>query len=136
MIKLFVGEGPYQTPVKSPRFADLALVFKKKPFRAAAFGYFGHMWELYAFWAFVPVILASQRGMSQGQDATISTDAFLVIGLGALACFIGGFLSERFGTKKMAMLFLFLSILRHFNAGKEDLAHSLCFLVQRFKSAR
>ena len=109
IIKLFVGEGPFQKKVQSPNFGDIALVFKKKPFRAAAFGYFGHMWELYAFWAFVPIMIKTQGQLSSYPETGISMRSFAVIGLGSIACAFGGFLSERFGTKKMATRFLLFS---------------------------
>ena len=53
-----VPDGPYlATGAKfDPR--ALVVIFQSRDFRASAFGYFGHMWELYAFWAFVPAALA------------------------------------------------------------------------------
>ncbi len=84
-------------------------VFKNANFRSAAFGYFGHMWELYTFWAFVPIILATYVKLHPETDLNISLLSFLIIGLGSFACVIGGYLSERFGTKKIAFVSLSLS---------------------------
>jgi hypothetical protein len=74
----------------------LAAVFRVPAFRASAFGYFGHMWELYAFWAFVPWILAA-RGV-----AGASLWSFAVIGIGALGCVGGGLASLRRGSAPVA----------------------------------
>jgi MFS family permease len=84
-------------------------VFKVQKFRAAAFGYFGHMWEVYAFWAFVPIILATYVNLHPGTELNIPIWSFLIIGLGGPACVIGGYISQSFGTKKTAALALFLS---------------------------
>ncbi|WP_338765078.1 MFS transporter [Bernardetia sp. ABR2-2B] len=86
-------------------------VFKSANFRSAAFGYFGHMWELYTFWAFVPIILTTYSKLHPEINLNISLFSFLIIGLGSFACVIGGYLSERFGTKKIAVLSLSLSAL-------------------------
>ena len=55
----FVPDGPH-LPAASPfNPGALRAAFQVPGFRASAFGYFGHMWELYAFWAFLPVWLAA-----------------------------------------------------------------------------
>jgi len=51
---ILVKDGPYRRASMAFDIGTIPRVFKDQSFRAAAFGYFGHMWELYAFWAFVP----------------------------------------------------------------------------------
>ncbi|MEQ6168448.1 MFS transporter [Ekhidna sp. MALMAid0563] len=108
LIKLFVGEGPFRSKLQVPKFRSIGLVFKNKEFRAASFGYFGHMWELYAFWAFVPIILA-QYSAYHLTAVNISLFSFFIIGLGGMACVFGGYLSEYWGSKKVATWALGLS---------------------------
>ncbi len=103
MVRL-VPDGPFL--VKGAKFdpAALATVFRSRAFRASAFGYFGHMWELYAFWAFVPLALASHAGA----DA-VSLWAFAVIAAGALGCAGGGLVSLRAGSARVAYAQLAIS---------------------------
>jgi len=51
---VFVPDGPHRQAGQTIQFKAISSIFQSKPFRTAAFGYFGHMWELYAFWTFVP----------------------------------------------------------------------------------
>lgn len=109
LIKVLVAEGPHRKKGMKPRFRAMGAVFRNREFRAAAFGYFGHMWELYAFWAFVPVVIRNNGHLRFYSDDVISLQSFLIIGGGTLACFLGGYISEKFGTQKTARTFLFLS---------------------------
>lgn len=94
---VFVPDGPHLA--NSAKFDPraLAVVFASRGFRASAFGYFGHMWELYAFWAFVPVALAAR---APGHDVPLW--AFIVIAAGALGCVGGGLVSLRTGSARVA----------------------------------
>ncbi|MEO7311271.1 MAG: MFS transporter [Chitinophagaceae bacterium] len=80
----------------------LRQVFKNRSLRSAAFGYFGHMWELYAFWAFVPFMLVHFRDISAIAIKDIALLSFIIIASGAFACVASGYLAQRFGAKKVA----------------------------------
>jgi predicted MFS family arabinose efflux permease len=108
-----LGEGPHLN--KSSRKTSWKLdsifqAFKLLRFRASALGYFGHMWELYAFWTLVPMLLAlcfKEKGYSQSLN--ISLWAFGIIGVGAIGCIVGGMLSQKIGSAKVAWYALMTS---------------------------
>lgn len=94
-----VPEGPYLKRGGRLRFRDVLAAFRVARFRAAAGGYFGHMWEVYAFWAFVPVWIAAYGQL----PGSISGWSFAAIGIGALGCAGGGFLAHRLGSGRIAL---------------------------------
>ncbi|MFD2246302.1 MFS transporter [Pontibacter ruber] len=100
LLYLLVPDGPYLSKGAKFHFSNMLQVFRAKEFRSATFGYFGHMWELYTFWAFVPFILA--LAAPQLQSKQVSVWAFWVIAAGAVGCIGGGYLSQKYGSGKVA----------------------------------
>lgn len=111
LVLLFVPDGPYRKTGSQLRFTDFAKGFKNKNFRAAAFGYFGHMWELYAFWTFLPLMINQYMKQHADVELSISLLAFSVIAVGAPACVGAGLLSQKISAKKIAFVALSVSFL-------------------------
>ncbi|MEM1319674.1 MAG: MFS transporter [Bacteroidota bacterium] len=109
LILLFVPEGPYRKAGKQFNFRAFFSVFRERNFRAAAFGYFGHMWELYAFWAFVPILLGHWQAQQPAATVNVSLWSFVIIGIGGAACVLGGYWSQRIGSYRVAMVGLVVS---------------------------
>lgn len=109
LMLILVPNGPFRKQSKQMDFSAFFKVFKNKKFRSAAFGYFGHMWELYAFWAFAPVIISTFLEFNPNEEMNVSLFSFLIIALGGLACVIGGYISINYGTQKTAFLALLIS---------------------------
>lgn len=104
-----VPDGPYRKAGKKINLLAFSRVFRNPEFRSSAYGYFGHMWELYAFWTFVPIILTSYKARYTQFDFNISIWSFIIIAIGGLACIIGGYLSQKLGIKRTAFLSLLFS---------------------------
>ena len=109
LMLLLIPPGPYQSKIQSLKYRDVFSSFKNKAFRSAAFGYFGHMWELYAFWTFVPFLLMAYKNIHPGLSLDISRTAFYIIAGGGLACVASGYISKRYGVKRTAFGALLLS---------------------------
>ncbi|MDN2578679.1 MFS transporter [Aquibium sp. ELW1220] len=98
---VLVPDGPHLKAGAGFDPTAFATIFRSADFRASAFGYFGHMWELYAFYAFLPVLLAARLG---GDAALVSLWSFAAIAAGFLGCMGGGYLSRAIGSVRVARL--------------------------------
>jgi MFS family permease len=108
LMLFFVGDGPYRK--KSGRFQWNAFkeIFSSKKWRQAAFGYFGHMWEVYTFWGFTPIILGLYAEKNH-ITLNIPLLSFFIIASGVISCMAGGYLSLRIGSARVASLALLIS---------------------------
>ncbi len=106
---LTLGSGPYfkSTYQGLPLFKNLKSLFYNKDYISSAFGYFGHMWELYAFWACVPLLLLTIFNSPSIEQ--VAGFSFLVIGIGCIGCFLSGILSNKYNSPLIAALSLFIS---------------------------
>jgi len=94
---LFVREGPYRRP--APRFDPRCItrIARDRPLALANLGYFGHMWELYAMWAWVPMFLLASFAEQRVSPHWASLAAFAVIAAGGLGSLAAGHWADRLG---------------------------------------
>jgi MFS family permease len=106
---VLIPDGPYL--VRGSRFNPMAVaaLFRRRRLRAAAFGYFGHMWELYSLWAFLPLFLGAYASRTPDFSLNISLWSFFIIAIGSAGCIGGGLISRRVGSATVAGVQLSLS---------------------------
>lgn len=106
-----LGEGPHLPAARRRAipWGSTLRVFLHPKFRASAFGYFGHMWELYAFWTLLPFLIAGvvRTATDSGPAALTSALSFGIMGvMGAIGAVLAGAASERLGSPRVAALAL------------------------------
>ena len=89
--------GPNIRRAGSVDLARMAQAWRNRPLRLANLGYLGHMWELYAMWAWLGAFLQSSFRASGLHDAIAEAATFTAIAVGALGAWLGGLCADRVG---------------------------------------
>lgn len=103
-----VPEPPQMAVTLTTRRFRVRSLFAVGPLRASACGYFGHMWEIYTYWTFVPVLLSAWSSC-HGVVLDISWWSGAIIAAGAIGCVWGGRAARQADSASIATRMLMVS---------------------------
>jgi MFS family permease len=103
-------EGPYPFAARPFSWKLVGEVIRVRDWRLATGGYLGHMFELYAFWTWIPAFLAASAAASVAvtrvNSEVVSLVAFATIAVGGAGCVWGGLTADRLGRERLVTIAL------------------------------
>lgn len=109
LVAVGYSDGPHPFAPKPFSWGLVATVARIREWRLATGGYLGHMFELYAFWAWIPAFLAASAAVSKTgprSSSAVSLISFLTIAVGGAGCVWGGLYADRSGREKLVTIAL------------------------------